>query len=145
MFRIAPQYVGSLERLSNNNYTQQQLSFVVDTLRPIIIRIEQEIKRKLLSGRRNSKLYVTFDTTERLRGDFETQTRTLAIGRNWGLITANEGREVLGYNPVGPEGDVLIFPVNMSNAEQLLGQAQTQNIDQQQTNPAPPKDTDETK
>lgn len=130
MFKIPPQMVGSLERMSNNNWTGQQLAFVIDTLRPIIIRIEQELQRKLLTGRGASKLFVTFDVTERLRGDFEAQTRTLALGRQWGLITANEGREELGYNPVGPEGDVLIYPVNMANADQLPGQAKTQNIDE---------------
>lgn len=133
MFKIPPQMVGSLERLSNANYTQQQLGFVIDTLRPIVVRIEQELQRKLLTGNR-SNLFVTFDVTERLRGDFEAQTRTLALGRQWGLITANEGREELGYNPVGPEGDILIYPINMANAEQLPGQAQMQNIDEQITN-----------
>lgn len=143
MFGIAPQYVGDLQRLSNNNYTQQQLSFVTDTLRPIIIRIEQELKRKLLIGRSNSKLYVTFDVTERLRGDFSTQINALAVGRQWGLLSANEGREVLGYNPVGPEGDVLLTAVNMANSAQLPGQAQLENIDEQPAEPTTPKDTND--
>lgn len=133
MFRIAPQYVGSLERLSNSNYTQQQLSLVIDTFRPIIVRIEQELHRKLIpsTGRNAGKLYVTFDVNERMRGDFETTTKTVALGRQWGIITANEGRRILGMNPVGPEGDILIVPVNMASAEQLPGQANTENIDEQ--------------
>lgn len=130
MFHIAPQYVGSLERLSNSNYTQQQLSLVIDTFRPIIIRIEQELKRKLLTGRSASKLFVTFDVTERLRGDFEAQTRTLALGRQWGILTANECREELGYNSVGPEGDRLIVPLNMIDAEQLPAQAKPTKLDE---------------
>jgi HK97 family phage portal protein len=146
MFKIPAGMVGSLEKLSNNNWTGQQLGFVIDTLRPIIIRIEQELQRKLLNGRGASKLFVTFDVTERLRGDFEAQTRTLALGRQWGILTANECRVVLGYNPVGPEGDILIVPVNMANAEQLPAQANMQNIDEQPTEPTTPKDsTDESK
>jgi HK97 family phage portal protein len=135
MFRIAPPNVGSLERQSNSNYIQQQLSFVTDTLRPIVIRIEQELQRKLLMN--SAKLFVTFDVTERLRGDVAAQTRTLALGRQWGLMTANECRQELGLNPVGPEGDVLIVPVNMANAEQLPAEAHTTNIDEQ-----PPEDKD---
>lgn len=146
MFKIPPQMVGSLERMSNSNGTSMQLAFVTDTLRPIIIRIEQELKRKLLNNRAGSKLFVTFDVTERTRGDFETQTKTLALGRQWGLMTANECRIDLGLNPVGPEGDILIVPVNMANADQLPGQANIQNIDEQPANPLTPKDsTDETK
>jgi HK97 family phage portal protein len=140
MFKIPPQMVGSLERMSNNNWTGQQLAFVTDTLRPIVIRIEQELKRKLLNGRAGSKLFVTFDVTERLRGDFEAQTKTLALGRQWGILTGNEARIELGYNPVGPEGDVLIYPVNMANADQLPGQANTQNIDEQPKDPVTSKD-----
>lgn len=145
MFKIPPQNVGSLERQSNNNYTQQQLSLVTDTFRPIIIRMEQEIQRKLLPtvGRNAGNLFVTFDVTERLRGDFKTQTETLALGRQWGILTANECREELGYNPVGEQGDILIVPVNMANAEQLPAQANTENIDEQPLDPPPPANKDE--
>lgn len=131
MFKINPQMVGSLERMSNNNWTGQQLSFVIDTLRPIIIRIEQEVQRKLLTGRSASKLVVTFDVTERLRGDFETQTKTLALGRQWGILSSDECRIELGYNPIGDKaGSTLIYPVNMANMDQLPAQAKIQNIDE---------------
>lgn len=118
MFGIAPHYVGSLDRLSNSNYTQQQLSLVIDTFRPILVRMEQELGRKLMpgTGRNAGKMFVTFDVSERLRGDVAAMTKTVALGRQWGLITANEGRRQLGLNPVGPEGDVLIVPVNMIDA-----------------------------
>jgi len=142
MFHIAPQYVGSLERLSNNNYTQQQLSLVIDTFRPIVIRIEQELQRKLLTGRSASKLYVLFDVTERLRGDFEAQTRTLALGRQWGILTANEAREELGYNAVGPEGDRLIVPLNMIDSDKLPGLTKPDNTKQL---PAPDEDQNDSK
>jgi HK97 family phage portal protein len=143
MFKIPAQMVGSLERMSNNNWIGQQLGFVIDTLRPIIIRIEQELQRKLLIGRSASKLSVTFDVTERMRGDFQTQTQTLALGRQWGLLSANECRIELGYNPVGPEGDILIVPVNMANAEQLPAQAKTENIDEQPAASSDPKDSND--
>lgn len=147
MFKIPPQMVGSLERMSNNNWTGQQLGFVIDTLRPIIIRIEQEIQRKLLTGRRASKLSVTFDVTERIRGDFETQTKTLALGRQWGILTSDECRIELGYNPIGDAaGSTLIYPTNMANMEQLPAQAKLQNIDELPPDSTDPKDsTDDNK
>ena len=138
MFRIPPQMVGSLERMSNNNWTGQQLAFVTDTLRPIIIRIEQEMQRKLLSGKGTKDLFVTLDVTERTRGDFEAQIRTLALGRQWGIMTGNECRAELGMNPVGPEGDILIVPVNYANAEQLPAQAHIENIEEQPITPKEP-------
>lgn len=118
MFHLQPHQVGDTSRLSNANHVQAELSFVVNALRPIAYRIEQEIKRKLLSSQR--ELFVEFDFSERTRGDMATQMRIYATARQWGLLTSNECREDMGYNPVGAEGDVLASPVNMMNAANLL-------------------------
>lgn len=143
LFHLQPHQVGDTSRLSNANHTQAQLSFVTETLRPIISRIEAELKRKLLGL--NSNLFVQFDLSERLRGDFTATMTGINIGRNSGVLTANEGRNMLGLNPVGPEGDVLIYPVNMADADQLLKDDEltptTQvpdNDDQQSPSPPPP-------
>ena len=118
MFHLAPHQVGDTSRLSNANHVQAQLTFVTDTLRPIVSRIEQELKRKLLT--KSPKLFVTFALKERLRGDFQTQMQGYAYGRQWGFLSVNDIREDLGLNPIGPEGDVYLYPVNMGDANQLL-------------------------
>lgn len=118
MFHLQPHQVGDTSRLSNANHTQAQLSFVTDTLQPILCRIEQELKRKLLSKSPNLK--VEFNLRERLRGDIQTQMQSYALGRQWGILTANECREDMGYNPVGAEGDVLLTAVNMADSNQVL-------------------------
>jgi HK97 family phage portal protein len=117
MFKIPAHMLGSLEKLSNNNYTGQQMGFVTDTLRPILMRIEAELKRKLL---KSSKFFVEFDTTERQRGDFQAMAQSIALTRQWGVLTGNECRDMLGYAPRGAEGDVLITQVNMLNLESLI-------------------------
>jgi HK97 family phage portal protein len=116
MFKIPAHMLGSLEKLSNNNYTGQQMGFVTDTLRPILMRIEAEIKRKLL---KSSRFFVQFDTTERQRGDFQAMAQSIALARQWGVLTGNECRAMLGYAPHGTEGDVLITQVNMLNLKDL--------------------------
>lgn len=118
MFHLQPHQVGDTSRLSNANHTQAQLSFVTDTLRPIIVRIEQELRRKLLTKAQN--LTVEFDLRERLRGDIQTQMASYALGRQWGILTANECREDMGLNPVGAEGDVLLTAVNMADSSQVM-------------------------
>ena len=118
MFHLSPHQVGDTSRLSNANHVQQQLSFLTDTLRPILSRMEAEFKRKVLGLRSN--LVVVFDLTDRLRGDFATQMQSYATSKQWGLMTTNEIRKVMGYNPVGPEGDVLWSPVNMQNSDLML-------------------------
>ncbi len=105
MFHLAPHMAGDTSRLSNANHTQAQLEFVTNTLRPILCRIEAELKRKLVGVKSN--LGWSCDLSERLRGDFATQMTSYAMSKQWGLMTTNEIRQQMGLNPMGPEGDVL--------------------------------------
>lgn len=145
MFRVPAHMVGDTSKISNGSYEQMTLSFVADTLRPILTRIESELNRKLLpqAGRKANKYFVKFDLTERLRSDHETTTKGIALGRQWGLITGNEGRLALGMNPIDlPEADALIIPVNMTNMKQLLIQAKTDNMQEQPLPLGTPEGTD---
>ena len=122
IFGVNPHKVGDTTRMSNNNAEQENLSFVIDTLRPYHCRVEQEIHRKLLptQGRNAGNFQVEFDVTSRLRGDFKTTMEGLGAGRQWGFYSINDGKRKLGENPIGPEGDVYMVPVNMQNAKLLL-------------------------
>jgi len=113
--------IGDTSRLSNNNHEQQSLSFVTDTLRPYLVRIEKEIQRKMLPE--DGSLFVEFDVSERLRGDFASTMAGFATGRQWGWYNANSILEQLGENPIGPEGDIYWAPVNMTNAANLIAPA----------------------
>jgi len=119
MFKVPPHMVGSLEKLASANYGQQQLAFVTDCLRPILVRIEQELNRKLLptSGPNAGKLFVTFDLSERLRGDFASQMQAFATARQWGWMSANDIRLALRMNPIGSQGDIYLTPINMADSE----------------------------
>lgn len=122
MFRLDPHFVGDTSRLSNSNHEQASLSFVTDTLRPYLSRIEAECKRKLLpkKGRNSGRFQLEFDVRERLRGDFQTTMAGFAIGRQWGWYSGNDVLRELGDNPRGPELDVYLVPVNMQNSKLLL-------------------------
>lgn len=121
LFRVPPNMIGDTSRLSNNNHEQQSLSFVTDTLRPYLVRIEKEIQRKMLPE--DGSLFVEFDVSERLRGDFASTMAGFATGRQWGWYNANSILEQLGENPIGPEGDIYWAPVNMTNAANLIAPA----------------------
>ena len=122
LFRIPAHMIGELQKLSNSNTENMNLSFVVDTLRPYLSRIEAEITRKLLPRETGkvSSLTVQFDVTERLRGDYASQTAGAAVGRQWGWLSGNDVRRSLGLNEGGPELDVYLNPVNMQNSLRLL-------------------------
>jgi HK97 family phage portal protein len=118
LFRVDPHYLGDTKRQSNSNHEQTSLSLLQETLQPYITKIEQELNRKLLppTGRVRSVFKIAFDFTERLRTGLKSTLDAIAVGRQWGILTANEGRERIGLNPVGPEGDVLYSPINMMDS-----------------------------
>ncbi|MGF7180395.1 phage portal protein [Tunturiibacter psychrotolerans] len=118
IFRVPPNMVGDTARMSNTNHEQQSLTFVTDTLRPYLVRIEREIQRKLLPT--DGSLFAEFDVSERLRGDFATTMQGFATGKQWGFYSTNDVLEKLGENPIGPEGDLYWAPVNMMNAATML-------------------------
>lgn len=119
LFRVPPAMIGDTTRLSNNNHEQQSLSFVVDTLRPYLSRIEKELTRKLLPkvGPKAYKYEIKFDVSERLRGDFVTTQTGFSLGRQWGWLSANDVRRAQGMNPIGKEGDIYMQPSNMIDAK----------------------------
>jgi hypothetical protein len=133
-FGVPASKVGDLTRLSNGNHEQQSLDFVQSSISPLLKRIEIEFRRKLLPPAPNGKpntSFILFDLRQRLRGDFASTMTGYATGRQWGFYSINDVRRELGENPVGPAGDVYLYPTNMGNSEQLLNQADTEPITQQ--------------
>jgi HK97 family phage portal protein len=139
LFNISPSRVGDVTKQSKASAEQENLSFVTDTLRPYMVRIETEIQRKLLP--KNGSMFIEFDVSERLRGDFATTMQGFAVGKQWGFYSTNIVLEKLGENPIGPEGDVYWCPVNMQDAARLLD---TEPIQDQPigTDPADPQQRD---
>jgi HK97 family phage portal protein len=122
IFRVPVHMAGSEQKLSNSNVEQINLSFIVDTLRPILSRIEAEIVKKLMprDAGKNSDLTVQFDLSERQRGDTAAQVSLISTCRQWGVFSANDARRILSL-PVGDSSDdVKMVPINMQAASRLL-------------------------
>ena len=102
LYGVPPHFVGDTTRLSNNNAEQSSLGFVTDTLRPILSILEGELNRKLMPkvGRKAGAYFAAFDLSERLRGDFATQMKGYAIGKQWGWYSTNDIRRKLGENTI---------------------------------------------
>ena len=125
IYRVPAHMVGDNTKLSNANTENLNLSFVVDSLRPYLSRLEAEFTRKLfpVAHPAPQRFAVQFDVSERMRGDFQSQMQGFASGRQWGYLTANDVRRALGLNEGGPELDIFLNPVNMQNASALLNAA----------------------
>lgn len=117
VYRVPLHMIGDLERATNNNIEHQGLEFVEHTLRPWLVRWEQELNRKLFP---NGEYFVEHNIDGLLRGDFQTRMTGYASGRQWGWLSVNDIREKEGMNPLsGEDGDQYLVPLNMTTPELL--------------------------
>jgi len=111
-------FIASGVVVHNSNIETQQRALYTDVLGPWMQMIQQEIELQLL-GEMDSDptIYLEFNMQEKLRGDFEEQSRSLqsAVGRPW--MTANEGRAIMNM-PRIEGGDELVTPLNVISGAQ---------------------------
>ena len=96
-FNINPLLLGDLSKGSYSSVEDANLQFLSNTLNPFIVMVEQELNRKLTS---DTGLELGLDETAILR----TNKAELAGYYNsllqMGVLSINEVRKELGYNPV---------------------------------------------
>lgn len=115
-FRVPPHKIADMEKATFSNIEQQSIEFVVDTMRPWLVRIEKAMHRDLLSPVERGKYFVEFLVDGLLRGDSKTRAESYAIGRQWGWLSANDVLEMENRNPIDG-GDVYFAPLNMFPAD----------------------------
>lgn len=113
-FRIPPHLLADVERSTSwgSGIEQQNIGFIVHTIRPWLVRIEQEINRKLFPRYERPTYYAEFVIDGLLRGDMNSRKEFYASGRQWGYMSANDILEMENRNPI-PGGDVYLQPMNM--------------------------------
>lgn len=112
IFRVPPHMLGDLDRATFNNIEHLSIEFVVHSLRPWLVRIEQAMERALLSEEERRRYYIEALVDGLLRGDIESRYRAYATGRQWGWLSPNDVRELENLNPI-EGGDVYHVPLNM--------------------------------
>lgn len=115
IFRVPPHMIGDLDRATFSNIEQQSLDFVIATLGPWLVRIEQRLDMSLLTQAERRRYYAEHLVDGRLRGDITSRYQAFATGRQWGWLSANDIREMENQNPVDG-GDTYLVPMNMVDA-----------------------------
>ncbi len=93
IFRVPPHMVQSLKRSTFNNIEHQSIDFVVHTLDPWLIRIEQAIVKDLLLPEEQDIYYPKFNVDGQLRGDTKSRMEAYAVELINGITTVNEIRQ----------------------------------------------------
>ena len=111
-FNLPPNKLKDLSKTSYNSLEQMEISFVVDTLRPWLVRWEQQLNRKLIRPKDRGSYFFEHNVDGMLRGDQASRYTAYSVGRNWGWLSVNEIREKENMNPIDG-GDVYMQPMNM--------------------------------
>lgn len=119
-FNLPPNKLKDLSKTSYNSLEQMEISYVVDTLRPWLVRWEQQLNRKVIRPKDRGNYFFEFNVDGMLRGDLASRYQSYSVARNWGWLSVNEIREKENLNPI-EGGDVYMQPMNM----QALGTAPT--------------------
>ena len=103
IFRVPPHMVQFLKRSTFNNIEHQSIDFVVHTLDPWLIRIEEAIVKDVLLEDEQDIYYPKFNVDGLLRGAVEERMRAYSIAIASGIITSNEARQKENLPPFPPE------------------------------------------
>lgn len=109
MYRMPPHMVGVLDHATFSNIEHQSIDFVVHTLRPWLVRIEQAINQFFFAD--DPEFFVEFLVDGLLRGDAVARAQSLDIQRKAGVLHKNEWREIENRNP-DPEDDIWVPAAN---------------------------------
>lgn len=119
-FNLPPHKLRDLEHATFSNIEQQSIEFVTDSLRPWMVRIEQECNRKLVRPLERRIQYVEHLVDGLLRGDIQSRYSAYAVGRQWGWLSGDDVREKENMNPLpNGQGQIYLAPMNMVPADKL--------------------------
>lgn len=96
MFRVPPHMIGDLDRATFSNIEHQDLAFYKATMLPYLMLIEARLNKALLNV--NTQCF-KFDVSNLLRTDMTTRVATYNTLITAGVMSPNEARTELGYNP----------------------------------------------
>lgn len=98
-FGISPILLGDLTHSSFSTLEAVQNQFLLHTLQPYIVMVEQEFNRKLLKPS-ESNLEINLDETYLLKTDKAAQASYYASMIDKGIMCINEVRKELGYSEI---------------------------------------------
>jgi HK97 family phage portal protein len=113
---IPPPMIGILEHATYSNIKEQHKQMYMDCLAPYCVSVEDDVELQLLPMFADvENVYVEFNISEKLKGSFEEQSKSLttAVGAPW--MSRNEARARMNLTRVEDETfDRPVTPLNTS-------------------------------
>jgi len=112
IFRMPPHMIQSLDNATFSNIEHQSLEFVKYTMTPWFVRIEESINTQLLKRDQQLKYFAEFNVNSLLRGDIVSRFTAYRTGREIGVLSSNEIRNLENMNGIGEKGNEYNIPLN---------------------------------
>jgi len=140
IFNMPPHMLKSLDRATFSNIEEQSIEFVVNSLRPWLVRFEQSYATQLLNAEERSTYFFEHAVNGLLRGDVEKRGVYYATAISNGLMSADEVRELENMNPQPDgQGEVYYVPLNWIPKEDAGLQLEQKSADAEE-DPETPKE-----
>jgi HK97 family phage portal protein len=110
ILRMPPHKLAELGRATWANIGDENQSYYTGSLRPWFVRWEQSLKLQCFGV--DTPYFAEHDPEDLIRGDYKTQSESLAKLQEKGTISINEARALLNYNPI-EGGDEHFIQLNM--------------------------------
>ncbi|MFN3895695.1 MAG: phage portal protein [Acinetobacter sp.] len=94
IFRVPAYAIEIADGSKYDNLSQRQSGFYRDSIAPLTKNIQQKLTEGLLD---DDSLEIEFDSSEIVKGDMQTATAVAVQGVAAGLLTIDEGRDLMGY------------------------------------------------
>lgn len=125
-FGVSPVKAFDLSKSSYSTVEATNLSFLTDTLSPLIEKIELEFERKLYKPSEKESIDVRFDTARLLRADKQSLANYYNTLFNIGVVSANDIRRELDMQAI-EGGNTHFVQCNLSNIQTAAKNQPTDN------------------
>jgi phage portal protein BeeE len=118
IYRLPPHKIGDFTQSHLANIESSNLDYLTTTLMPWLEAIEQELNRKLFTADERAEGYfVEHNMSALLRGDMKSRAEFYTKLRDLGVLSPNQICRLENMNPIGPEGDIRLVPLNMTSLQ----------------------------
>ena len=100
IFRVPPHMVQDLERATFNNIEHLAIEFVMHTLMPWLVRIEQAIIKDVLIDEEKNEFFPKFNVDGLMRGDYKSRMEGYAVAITNGIMSVNDVRKLEDLDPL---------------------------------------------
>lgn len=121
LYRVPPHMIQDLERATFSNIEAQSIEFVTHTIRPWLVRWEQELNRKIFKESEKGTHFVKFNIDGLLRGDAKSRADYYRTMFNVGALSQNDIRRLENMNAI-EDGDKYFVQTNMAPSESITNE-----------------------